>query len=206
MGGGVTGVSSRIDDMTKVEKIKGRLLKDGVTRSYTPWKRKWHECKCGQWYIYSVGGRSGCEACSEEWRSYLHDVEFYSKLNRRGIPRFNELVSRYNLQVDHIVPMWYGKQYNVPVFEMASVENLQLISLYDNTFTGQFSKGGFLPEVWFAGITGKRWTYSVDNGPYNASLEVLCRDLGVSYVKAASQLIKQAATEIKVGGVTIHRI
>jgi len=43
--------------------------------------------------------------------------------------------------VDHIVPVWLGEYLGISVYEMGSVENMQVISSHDNNIYGKYSKG-----------------------------------------------------------------
>jgi len=172
-------------------------------------KLKWYECKCGNGYRHRGHHRNLCEECSPNY--YRDELTKISNLNKRLLLMIDRVqLSGFFMEdgfhVDHIVPIWMGERYDLPVFEMSSVDNMQLISSYDNDFTGKYSKGGRPPEEWFALITGKKWVYSV-SGSYleSSSLFEVCEYAGISYVKAASQLMKQASDKIVVGSVTITR-
>jgi len=68
-------------------------------------------------------------------------------------------------------------------------------------------RGGLLPEKWFALITGKNWIYTIEGSYFESySLLEVCQYAGISYVKAASQLMKSCAERILIGELVINRV
>lgn len=143
---------------------------------------------------------------------YRTEVRRVSNMNRAFLPMFGkvELVlgpGNDGFQVDHIVPLWFGEHYELPRYEMSGVENLQIISSADNDARRKYGKGSLMPDAWFSLITGKQWVYSLSGSDFKSIyLYEVCLYAGVSYVKAASQLMKESAFEIKVGGEVIMRL
>ena len=163
-------------------------------------------CRCGNGYRSLLWrNMSECEACGGD---YL-EQDYYSGLDQL-VRAYRETLPGYKTtfigQVDHIVPRWYGLKNRISVYELGSIDNLQFISVQDNAdFRNPYQKGGWPPEHWFALITSVKWVYWY-NGLKSTSLARLCEEVGVSYVQAASQLIKLAASEIVVDGAIIRRV
>lgn len=175
------------------------------------WKPVWHECKCGNWFrrTGSMFYPGQCEVCVPV--DYRAEVKRVSKINQVHLPMIGKVGFAYSFgedgfQVDHIVPVWFGEYAGIPPYGLSVVENMQIISAKDNDFRGKHSKGWLLPEKWFAYITGKNWVYSLSGSYFESySLFEVCEYAGVSYVKAASQLMKGMAERILVGDKVIVR-
>ncbi len=178
--------------------------------------KKWFICKCGNGYMQtksrSSGFRSSCEVCSELPIDYRKEVRALSLAYRRFIPHIEKVTDSNGKMldgwsVDHIVPVWSGEYLGISIYEMAGVENLQVISFADNDVCCKYGKGLLLPEKWFALITGKKWIYTIEGSYFEShSLLEACQYAGISYVKAASQLMQNCAERILVGGLAINRV
>jgi len=177
--------------------------------------KKWFLCKCGNGYMYtktrSSGFRRCWEVCYPGKVNYKKEVRALGFAYRMSVP-FIEKVIDHNgkmppeWDVDHIVPIWFGEAMGIDIFEIAGIVNMQVISSADNSICTKYGKGSLLPEKWFSLITGKKWVYSVSGSYFESySLFEACEYARISYVKAASQLMKQAAEIIVVGSVMITR-
>lgn len=145
----------------------------------------WGECNCGNWYWKSKF--DGCEACYPEQyfnRFYFQVTAEHKKL----LPGF-VMMNKFYLEVDHIVPKWFLKSRNISVIDGCSVDNLQLISPWDNTAMGKHSKSWLLPESWISYITEKKYDYFMNGIPYRSILD-MCNTNGVPYVRIAPRFVK----------------
>ncbi len=173
-------------------------------------RRGWRFCECGNGLRRrNIEYPVHCEACGESLddRTYDRILESLRLAYHSLIPGSHAPFVE-NMHVDHIVPRWYGKKFRVDVYELASVDNIQFLSAEDNAGTGRYTKGSLLPEDWLCMITRVEWIFGVvgDLDDFKSlSLEEICRRHKLSYVKAASQLIKQGAYEMWVGGMCILR-
>jgi len=196
--------------MGKVDYLGDGLFKKleslGLTkRSFT---RFWRPCRsigCGNWVRVHKWNRRDprCEVCDGDVNLTMfgYSVEVLCKAYRTLVPGYcSGLIG----EIDHIVPRWFGEQYGIPFYEFVSLDNLQFISSADN-LSGKHGKGSRLPEEWFSYITGVKWVYQV-GVIRDHRLWAVCEAVGVSYVKAASKLLKEATSDICVGNVRIVRL
>src|SRR5690242_2026709 len=96
----------------------------------------WGECSCGNWYWKSRF--DGCEACYPD--QYFD--RFYKSVtaeHKKLLPGFDKR-EMFDLHCDHIVPEWFIRARNISVIDGCSVDNLQLISVEDNSVMGRFGK------------------------------------------------------------------
>lgn len=168
-------------------------------------RKRWGRCPCGNGFNMTDLNLT-CEVCSGDRGDdkYIRDVDKMSKLNRRLLPGIERILENgfmpVDFDIDHIVPVWFGVKYRLPVWEMAGVENLQIMSSIDNQFFKPHGKGGRLPEEWFQYITGKKLMfYIAGTGVCWKDLWRLCFHFKLSYVKAASALMK----DFQAGGVNL---
>jgi len=169
--------------------------------------KKWTECKCGNFFKKTVN-LVQCESCSDvNMDEYYFEktVDRLSNIYIDMLPEVNNdyprIKNNFSVQIDHIVPKWVAIKHGISVYEIAGVDNMHITSVRDN-FN---NKGMRLPEKWFSWLTGKDWVYRVGDVE-SIWLHEVCTKTGLSYVKAASQIIKKPFTEIVVDGVKIEMI
>lgn len=155
--------------------------------------KSWSECECGNFYKYARIRR--CESC-EPMSRYHYDTmaDKMAKNNIGLIYDHASIKTKFEVDIDHIVPKWYGFVAGIPYYEISRTENLQLSSSKDN-FHHKSSK---LPEEWFSWLTSKSWIFE-HQGFKSPWLFEACAKASVPYIIAASQLIKGGKRTIEIG-------
>lgn len=188
------------------------VLRDGVIRANgkvgkTGSNCVWRICTCGN--AYKTKYLEKCENCLlPKDKDWLWEIKKYSTRNKFALPGIEKVTDSKGLMInnytiDHIVPMWLGRKLEYSPIEMSSIDNLQIMSSWDNSFIG--GKGTMMPEDWIRWITDKEWYYSVTGDLWFPSLLSLCGRYSIQYIKAASAFIKTGNHIVKVKDMVIKR-
>lgn len=114
-------------------------------------------------------------------------------------------LNRRVYEIDHIVPRWYARKYDIPDYEISSVANIQIMHYLDNSCMTEHGKGWLLPEQWINYLTSRKWHYEALEFRY-PTMRDLCTHLKLSYILVASAFVKTGLTEVVVGGYTLKRV
>ena len=200
-------------DIFRANGLLVTVLRDGLMRNnarvgLTGGHTVWRLCSCGN--AFKIRYLKKCENClNEEDIPWVWEVRKYSNLNKFGLPGIDRVTDENGFMIngytiDHIVPLYLGKQLGLSSIEMSSIDNLQIMGCWDNTFDG--GKGSMLPEKWINWITDKEWYYSiVDHDVWFEFLLDLCIKEEISYIKASSVFLKTGALMVNVNGIKIER-